>query len=108
MINYKEEIAQTIFNQLGGKEFAVMTGLKTIKSLDSNSFRLGGATFKFKGGCSVKIELTHQDLYDVKYYPAKRKKTSIQRTEGIYCNMLREAFTRLTGYDTYMPIILRK
>lgn len=93
-------VAQTILSQLGGSRFVAMTGAKNLA---------GGATsLQMKIGKNakkvthVKVELTAADDYTVTFYEIRG--TSVWKVlatvEGVYCDNLREVFTRYTGLYT--------
>lgn len=93
------EIAQTIFLQLGGGRFQLMTGAKNLLAVKNGlRFRIP----KAKNGINcVSIILTPEDLYDVTYLRIRGTKvTEVAKDEGIYNDMLRECFERATGLYT--------
>jgi hypothetical protein len=94
--------ATTILQQLGGQRFIAMTGAKNI---------LGGAAelqfhlpakFAAKGINAVRVELTANDDYRVKFYKIGRglKCAIVAEFDGIYANQLRDVFTATTGLQT--------
>lgn len=91
-------VAQTIFEQLGGKRFAVMTGSKNwLYTKDSLAFKVGtGAKNKVK---FVKVVLTPNDTYNMIFMKASGE--IITTYNDIYCDMLQELFTEQTGFYTH-------
>lgn len=92
-------VARNILQQLGGHRFSAMTG--------SNAFAGDDMFLTFKighnepGWTHCKITLTAMDDYIVTFY--KLRKSSIVKTkdiEGVYCDMLSDVFTSVTGLDT--------
>jgi len=94
-------IAMTILAQLGGNRFTAMTGAKQFGDTGNGlSFRLP-SNFATKGINHVKIELNDLDLYDITFTKIRGMKvTVIAEASGIYCDMLRDVFTKATGLDT--------
>lgn len=107
-------VAQTIYEQLGGGRFTVMTGAKYFVS-DGNKlrFRIGKNESKAN---KVVIALEADDTYTMtfsKFTPYSCKLGSdgtlkerqesdkiIAEHKGIYCDMLQEIFTQVTGMYT--------
>jgi len=105
----QSQIASTILNQLGGRRFAAMTGVKEITMLPE-----GGVRFKIGRNCNrvntVTITLDHgADTYDMKFEKvsfikktASFKRKLIDSFEGVYFDMLQSLFTDATGMDTHL------
>lgn len=96
-------VSRTILEQLGGNKFIVMTGAKNFVGGDrALSFRLpGGGGFCKDGINCVRIELTEADDYTVTYMRTRGcKMTTVEKSEGIYCDNLRSNFERVTGLRT--------
>lgn len=98
-------IAQTIFSQLGGSRFTVMTGAKNF--LDHGralSFRLPGGPGFVKGGINyVKITLTWDDLYLVEFGRVWGKNfKTVHSVDGIFFDQLQPLFAQITGLDTHL------
>lgn len=106
-------VATTIWQQLGGKRFAVMTGAKDPLALgESSGAPLGGLRFSLPTGFSQKdgkstginrvfIRLNSSDTYDIEFGGARGRSYTIRATaEDVYADNLREVFTRYTGLDT--------
>ena len=96
-------VANTIFQQLGGHKFKVMTGARGFAG-DDNSlhFRLpGSGGFCQNGINAVRVTLNSMDLYDVTYYRVRGSKiVTVAESEGLYADMLRDNFRRVTGLET--------
>lgn len=109
-------IAETIYKQLGGSRFKVMTGAKdfTVLTLENAKAPNGGLRFSLPTGFSqidgkstginrVFIRLNASDTYDIEFGGARGKSYTVRKTaEDIYADNLREVFTRYTGLDTSM------
>jgi hypothetical protein len=102
----EQETAETILDQLGGNKFVVMTGASKFGIMAD-----GGICFHIPHGKdginTVKIRLNGADLYDVEYLrvTVSRKtwdmKQAVKHTsEGLYFDMLRGDFERVTGLRT--------
>jgi len=97
--------AQTIFEQLGGHQFRVMTGANTFVGINDVAgqetglmFRIPGRGFARDGINKIKIALNGMDLYDVTYW--RIRGTSIKQISeslGLYADMLRADFEEKTG-----------
>lgn len=106
-------IANTIYQQLGGGKFTAMTGAKNFIALEN------GLRFNIPRNASkankVTVTLDADDTYTVtftKYTPYSFKITKneiketpekivvIKEIEGVYCDMLQDTFTAVTGMYT--------
>lgn len=92
------EVAKTIFHQIGGNRFSVVTGASNFVAIER------GLTFKLpsnitKGRIShVKIELTGRDDYNVKFLSIRGTKCKeVAALEGIYCDQLQDVIETHTG-----------
>ncbi len=103
-------VAQTIYDQLGGHRFKVMTGAKNVMS-DGNALVFGLGTNKIRAN-RVRIELKN-DLYDLTFSRVASKMdaelgfkvptaTELKVVTGVYAENLREVFTSVTGLYTSM------
>lgn len=95
----RQEIAQTIAQQLGGtRRLAMMIGAKNFVALES------GLTFKIGKGAKdgithVTVTLTADDLYTVRFQRCwGHKVTEKGLTEGAYADMLVDLFESATGF----------
>lgn len=98
-------IAQTILQQIGGQRFVVMTGSK--KFLDTGSgLRMNLARNKTQAN-RLEINLDRgTDTYTMRFYRQVVTKnfdiiiTEIAEHDMVYCDMLEEMFTSVTGLYT--------
>ena len=108
----ERKIAETILEQLGGNKFVVMTGAKQF----IYGYVPGQITFKLpranNGINYVKITLNGLDLYDVVYerVTLSRKTWDVKRivkheSNGLYFDMLRGDFERVTGLRTSLEYV---
>lgn len=104
-------VADTIYQQLGGGRFCVVTGAKEFV-YDDNSLRFRIPRNASKANM-VKIELRGDDTYNMIFRKViapklnmktfefdKGKDEIIRKFEGIYCDQLQELFTEVTGMYT--------
>lgn len=106
-------VADIILQQLGGNKFLVMTGAKNLV-VDGNTLRM-----TLPRNCSkanrLYITLDPEDTYTMRFikYTAGRlnkktftwtedKVTEIKTVEGVYCDMLQDIFTEVTGMYTHL------
>ena len=99
-------IAKTILEQIGGRRFAAMTGSKDFIDM-GNGLRMSLARNKTSANRLDIIYDEGADLYNMRFYRRTfSKKTFECRTKdiethgGIYCDMLEEMFTMVTGLYT--------
>ena len=97
-----KQIAQTILEQLGGRQFMMMVGAKNLVTLTD-----GGLAFQFGTGAKnkanrVRVEYDYgADAYNVEFGKIYRSAwKTISRHEGIYADMLQALFTDETGFFT--------
>lgn len=103
-VNETKQIAATIFQQLGGKKFAVMTGAKHYGAkLEEN----GSTSLSFKIGRNsksvnyVKISLNDKDLYDISFMAISKVKRTLKASfKDLYCDQLVPIFEQETGMHT--------
>ena len=107
-------IGKEIYKQLGGNQFAYITGAKHFLTDDNwLSFRIGRNGSKAN---YVKITLTPMDTYTVEFKRismprfnsktlsfSEYKETLIAKREDVYCDELQSVFTEVTGLVTKMP-----
>lgn len=104
-------VANIIYNQLGGNKFVVMTGSKNFLD-DGNTLRMALARNASKAN-RLWITLEADDTYTMRFfrYTAPRystktytfsdeKITEVRTIKGVYCDMLQELFTEVTGLYT--------
>ena len=97
----RQEIANIIFRQYGGAEFALLTGAKNFQYLKD-----GGLIYEI--GRNVKVvkwvetKLNASDLYDIKFY--NRKAEIITEEKDVFCEQLRNIFQQNTHlYTSIFP-----
>ena len=83
-------IAKTIFEQIGGRRFAAMTGSKDFIDM-GNGLRMSLARNKTSANRLDIIYDAGADFYHM----------DIATHEGVYCDMLEELFTMVTGLCTH-------
>lgn len=100
-------IAKTIFQQIGGSRFAAMTGSKDFIDI-GNGLRMSLAMNKTIANRLDIIYDEDLDLYNLCFYRKtfskktfESKTTDIAKYEGIYCDMLEDIFTEVTGLYTF-------
>lgn len=100
-------IAKTILQQIGGRRFAAMTGSNNFTDM-GNGLRMNITRNKTSANRLVITYDEDADLYNMRFYrqtfskktfEVKTKDISIH--EGIYCDMLEEMFTMVTGLYTH-------
>lgn len=98
-------IAQTILQQIGGNKFIVMTGSKKLLDM-GNGLRMNLARNKTQAN---RLEITLDgatDTYSMRFYKQVITKdfavkiTEITQLDMVYCDMLEETFTSVTGLYT--------
>ena len=99
-------IAKTILQQIGGRRFTAMTGSRDFIDM-GNGLRMSLARNKTSANRLDIIYDAGADLYNMRFYRKTfSKKTFECKTkdiavhEGIYCDMLEEMFTMVTGLYT--------
>lgn len=92
------QLAKTIFQQLGGNRFPIVTGASNFVAIER------GLTFKLPSNITknhishVKIELTGRDDYDVTFLAIRGTKCKeVASLEGIYCDQLQDVIETHTG-----------
>ena len=97
-------IAKTILQQLGGNKFVVMTGSKNFMS-NADSLRMDLTRNKASVN-RLKISLMPSDTYTMEFYRMAKSKgeykiTRQQIIDDVYCDMLQDVFTAVTGLHTH-------
>jgi hypothetical protein len=104
----KQEIAQTIYQQLGGNKFKVMTGATAMYLEEDGMYGLA-VTYKMcRKSNVIKILLNGKDLYNVEFCKLKKfqkgravyNEKSVAKFEDVYCDQLAELFESQTGLYT--------
>jgi len=99
-------VAQTIYSQLGGRRFAVMTGSKDFFTMP-NALRMSLARNK-SGANRLDIRYDEgSDTYTMRFYRLTfhRKELEVKCKEiseysDVYCDSLQHIFTEVTGLYT--------
>ena len=101
------QIAATILQQIGGKRFVVMTGSHDFINL-GNGLRMSLSRNKTSANRLEIIYDEGADLYNVRFYRQSINHTTFEVTtkdikayEGVYCDMLEDIFTDVTGLYTH-------
>lgn len=94
------QVANTIYQQLGGKRFTVITGSKNYVA-DKNSLRMNLSRNK-AGAKWLKITLNEMDTYDMVFFTADKDLNIKVKAEkkNIYFDQLQDIFTQVTGLNT--------
>ena len=99
-------IAKTILQQIGGRRFVAMTGSKDFIDM-GNGLRMSLARNKTSAIRRQRQMCIRDSLYNMRFYRKTfSKKTfecktkDIATHDGIYCDMLEEMFTMVTGLYT--------
>jgi hypothetical protein len=97
-MNGQKETAKTILQQLGGKQFIIMTGAKLLTAIEQGiAFRIPLS----KGINSIKIELNPLDLYNVSFGKIQKNEyKEVKAIKDIYCDQLQDLFEETTGLFT--------
>ena len=91
-------VAHTIYNQLGGKRFAFMTGSKNFANTGEGlQFRL--SRNKTAANFCI-ISLNGNDLYNVEFVKAGKGYLRISTMVDVYADQLQAIFTQVTGLYT--------
>jgi hypothetical protein len=92
-----DEIGKTIWKQMGGNRFGVMTGSKP--RIIPNGL---GIRFPRSNGINyLEIRLNQNDLYDMKFIRIHGTKiVKVKEINGVYYDQLQEIFTQETGLYT--------
>lgn len=94
-------VANTILQQLGGRQFLMMVGAKTVLGEPLGLIiRLGRNA---KKATHFQVSLNSDDTYDAYIRKVNSKTFEVKDlavAEGIYCDQLREFFERETGLLT--------
>lgn len=96
-------VANTILEQLGGRQFITMTGARHLLARDNGlTFRLPGGRGFCKDGINyVTVTLTAMDDYTVEFFRIRGANvTGIEQNEGVYAENLKMVFTEATGLRT--------
>ena len=94
------DIANTIYRQLGGNRFRVMTGAKNMVSTE-NGIRMRIGRNKTNANFMI-VELNGNDLYDVTFAKVTKmgEMKSVREYNDVYNDMLVSLFESHTGMYT--------
>lgn len=98
VVRLNEDVGFTIFQQLGGRKFTTMMGVKTPAMKMKN-----GITFRFKakakdGINGIKIILTGADLYDITFSKMRGMDYKVvDEIKGVYAEDLKSTIEARTG-----------
>lgn len=102
------QVATTILQQIGGHRFVAMTGSRDFINL-GNGLRMSLSRNKTSANRLDIIYDEGADLYNVRFYRQsfsrktfETKVKDIKVIEGIYCDMLEDVFTDVTGLYTHL------
>ena len=92
--------AQEIIRQLGGGQFAAMTGARNFVALESGvQFSIGTGAKDGINKCRVILEPS--DVYTVAFYSVHGARFDcVSIHTDIYCDVLQDLFERCTGFYT--------
>lgn len=101
------QIAVTILQQIGGHRFAAMTGSHDFINL-GKGLRMSLSRNKTSANRLEIIYDEGADLYNMRFYrrtfstkTCEVKTKDIKTYEGVYCDMLEDIFTDVTGLYTH-------
>jgi len=104
------DVAQTIFKQLGGQKFATMTGAKNFTSSPATlSFRIG----RNKTETNHVMIVLQNDLYTMVFsrvsYSTRKgfDFKEVRKFDGVYFDQLQAIFTEVTGLYTSLGRIAK-
>lgn len=93
------EIATTILNQIGGRQFIAMTGSKNF--VNTGNGLLMKLSRNAAGAQYLKITLNAWDLYDMEFYSVRGVDIKVkQNVSGVYADQLATIFESTTGLFT--------
>lgn len=102
-----QTVADTILAQLGGPVFIAMTGAKNLLRWDGDATTAPYLQFKVGRNDNrvthVRVTLDPSDTYIVETFRVGRRGATcdeLDRVDGVYVDMLRPTFERLTGLYT--------
>lgn len=105
-------VSETIYEQMGARKFAIMTGAKNFLDLGNGlSFQIPGGGGVAKDGINnITITLKPDDFYNMKFYRRRGKVLKLVEERGgpITWDMLQSIFTEVTGLATSLGSMGRK
>ena len=97
----KNQVANTIYNQLGGRVFSIMTGTQLwVSGSDYAGFKVGSNAKKVQ---YMKVTLNGLDLYDVEFSRLNGKTlglVKLSEVSNVYAEDLKQVFEHHTGMYT--------
>lgn len=97
--NMNNEIATTIIDQLGGKRFIFMTGVRNL--INTGNGVIMQLPRNASGAKYFKVTLNAWDLYDVEFYSVRGVDIKVKRElSGVYADQLDSIFENTTGLFT--------
>lgn len=104
--------AETILEQLGGRGFRAMCGVKNPVAIDDGiQFQIGRGALN--NITHVVVRLDPSDTYNIEFGKIGRQKNEfggftpvwrvVEARQGVYADQLPEVFSEVTGYETRMP-----
>lgn len=106
-------VADIILEQLGGNKFLAMTGANHLLS-DGNTLRMNLPKNASKAN-RLWITLNADDTYTMNFFKftsgklnkktftwTEDKKVDVKEIKGVYCDMLQDIFTSVTGMYTHL------
>lgn len=101
------KVSDTIWEQLGGRRFGAMTGVKVYfreaEGSGAISFFLPRTRGFVKQGINhVRIVLNWKDLYDLTFSRLGKTAQIIEKRHDLYADELQTVFTEVTGLDTHL------
>lgn len=100
------QVAAIILQQIGGRRFVAMTGSHDFINL-GNGLRMSLCRNKTSANRLEIIYDEGADLYNMRFFrisihhePFDIKVKDIEKIDGVYCDMLEDIFTDVTGLDT--------
>ena len=101
------QVATIILQQIGGRRFVAMTGSHDFINL-GNGLRMSLSRNKTSANRLEIIYDEGADLYNMRFFrfsvhhePFDIKVKDIKNIEGVYCDMLEDIFTDVTGLYTH-------
>lgn len=95
-----DDVAKTIYQQLGGGRFKMMTGAKNFVRLSDGDGGIGFTIPMHNKIRGVRIMLNGMDLYDVEFLD--RNFSVFKKVADVYNDQLPEIFTEYTGLYTHL------
>ena len=100
------QVAKIILQQIGGRRFVAMTGSHDLINL-GNGLRMSLSRNKTSANRLEIIYDEGSDIYDLRFYRQsinhktfEVKTKDIKTIDGVYCDMLEDIFTDVTGLYT--------